>query len=154
MGWEFAGFFACAHAEVTNTALERWPGVRGRLIAEPFQGVGIGVPERALTYDEPEGSQEAAQELAWAVEQDLPVWSAQFSATTFVFLRADCFGGHCIYEGYVCQKGEILVRAQDDQEESDDGGAALRKLVVALGVELPDPPVFAPFVRGFFESGA
>ena len=26
MGWEFAGFFTCADAEVMNAALERWLG--------------------------------------------------------------------------------------------------------------------------------
>lgn len=59
-----------------------------------------------------------------------------------------------MYEGYVCQNGEILTRAQDDQEESNDGGEALRQLVAALGVALPDPPIFAPFARGYFDSGA
>jgi hypothetical protein len=154
MGYQFAGFFACADTGVINAALERWPGMQGRLISEPFHGIGLAVPEKALTYGEPHGDQEIAQELAWAVEQQLPAWNAHSPATTFVFLRADCFGGHCMYEGYIRQNGETLLRAKDGQEESADSGEALCNLVAALGVELPDPPVFAPFMRGFFDSSA
>src|SRR5690349_21157473 len=134
MGWQFAGFFARADAVVMQAALERWPETRGRLITEPFPGIGIAVPEKALTYGEPHGDQAAAQELAWTVEQQLPPWSAQYPATTFVFLRADCWGGFCFYEGYSCQNGEILMTAKDDQEESNDGGGALRQLVGKLGI--------------------
>jgi hypothetical protein len=152
MGWQLAGFFARADADVMSAALDRWPGMRGRLIDEPFHGIGVAVPEKALTYGKSHGDQESAQELAWAVEQQLPAWSAQYSATIFVFLRADCWGGMCFYEGYVCRDGTILMRAQDDQEESNNGGIALRRLVAALGVELPDPPTFAPFVRGYFNT--
>ena len=154
MGWQFAGFFARVDVDIMSAALERWPGMRGRLINEPFQGIGVAVPERALTYDDPEGSQEKAEELAWAVEQQLSAWSAQYPTTTFVFLRADCFGGICFYEGYVCKNGTILIQAKDNQETENEGGEALRQLVAALGVQLPDPPTFAPFARGYFDTSA
>lgn len=154
MGWQFAGFFALANADVMNAALARWPGMRGRLITEPFPGIGVAVPEKALNYGDTHGDQEAAQELALVVEQQLTVWSAEYPDTTFVFLRADCWGSMCFYEGYVCQNGTIVMRAQDDQEESNNGGAALRQLAGALGVELSDPPIFAPFTRGYFDTSA
>jgi hypothetical protein len=87
------------------------------------------------------------QELSFAVEQQLPAWSVQYPITTFVFLCADWWGGIYFYEGYVCQNGTLLMRAQDEQEESNDGGDALRQFVAALNVELSDPPLFAPFMR-------
>jgi hypothetical protein len=67
MGWQFAGFFARADAAIMTAALERWPGMRGRIITEPFVGIGVAVPEKALTYGEQHGDQEAAQDLARTV---------------------------------------------------------------------------------------
>jgi hypothetical protein len=154
MGWEFAGFFACADAHIMNAALERWPGLRGRLITEPFEGIGLAVPEKALTYGEPYGDQGRAGELAWEAEQQLPPWSVRYPEIIFVFVRADCFGGICFYEGYVCKNGTILMQAKDNQETEDEGGEALHQLVDALGVELPDAPIFAPFTRGYFDTCA
>jgi hypothetical protein len=124
----------------------------GRLIAEPFVGIGLAVPENALTYGEPHGDQKEAQELASSVEEPLPSWSVEYPAITFVFMRADCFGGIGFYEGYICRNGMILIRAKDDQKTENEGGAALRQLVAALGVQLPDHPGFVPFTRGFFDA--
>jgi hypothetical protein len=87
MGWQFPRILARANEDVMNAALERWPGMRGCLITEPFPGVGIAVPEKALTYGEPHGDQESAKELALAVEQQLPAWSVRYPATVFVFTR-------------------------------------------------------------------
>lgn len=50
MGWQFAGFFARAGSPVLEAALGMWPECHGRLIADPFPGIGVAVPERALTY--------------------------------------------------------------------------------------------------------
>lgn len=68
--------------------------------------------------------------------------------TPFVFIRADCFGGRCLYEGYVCENGAILHQAQDLR--GCEGGA-LPRLVQALGVELATPPFVEPLTRGFFD---
>ncbi|HEV2459485.1 MAG TPA: hypothetical protein VGS80_14100 [Ktedonobacterales bacterium] len=146
MGWQFADFFAQADPSVLEAALATWPECRGRLIVDPFPGIGVAVPERALTDGDSDEEQERAQELAWALERDLVAWSRRFPLTLFVFLRADCAGGTCWYEGYVCQDGVVREAAADRAR----GGAALRQLVRALGVELGDPPLFAPFTRGFF----
>ncbi len=149
MGYVFAGFFARADAAVLEAALPRWPGCRGRLISQPFTGIGVEVPDEILTYgggsDEED---EQAQELAWAIEDDLVEWSRHYPATRFVFFRANCFGGKCMYEGYVCQDGVIRERANDDKPGDGD---ALPRLVRALGVDLGTPPHYEPFTRGFFE---
>jgi hypothetical protein len=151
MGWQFAGFFARADASVLEAALRMWPGCQGRLIADPFPGMGVAVSAHALTYGDSEQEQEQAQQLAWALECGLVAWSRHYPLTLFVFIRADCFGGACVYEGYVCQDGAVRERAADG-DDGDRSGAALRQLVRALGVELGDPPLFAPFTRGFFDG--
>ncbi len=148
MGWQFAGFFARADGSVLEDALRTWPGCHGRLIADPFPGLGVAVSAHALTYGDSEQEQEQAQQVAWALERGLAPWSHHYPLILFVFIRADCFAGDCVYEGYVCQDGAVHERAAD----GDRGGAALRQLVRALGVELGDPPHFAPFTREFFDG--
>ncbi|MGZ3665519.1 MAG: hypothetical protein ACXVDA_13670 [Ktedonobacterales bacterium] len=149
MGYQFAGFFARSDTPILDAALRRWPGCRGRLITEPFPGIGVAVNDHVLTYGgSTEEEYEQAQELAWAIEQELVEWSRQYPATRFVFLRAECFGGECLYEGYVCQDGSIHDSAQDTDE---DNGDALPRLVRALGVKLGTPPYFEPLTRHFFD---
>jgi hypothetical protein len=149
MGWQFAGFFAQADRSILEAALRTWPGCVGRLITEPFQGIGVAVPEHALTYTygPSDEEREHARELASALELELEAWSRAYPTMPFVFLRAACVGGPCLYAGYVCQDGVVRLRASDRER----GGAALPRLVRALGVELGDPPDFAPFTRGFFD---
>jgi hypothetical protein len=147
MGWHFAGFFVQAERPLLDAALRTWPGCRGRLISDPFHGIGVAVPEHALTYGDTEEDQEQAQELTWALEQELVAWSHHYPTMRFVFIRADCFAGVCDYEGYMCQDGVILERAKDGERS----GAALSQLARALGVELDDSLHFAPFTRRFFD---
>jgi hypothetical protein len=147
MGFKFSGFFAQGNAAILDAALQIWPGCRGRLITEPFHGFGIAVPEHALTYGDLDEEQEQSQELAYALEDDLVGWSQQYPETVFVFLNADCFGGTCLYAGYVCQNGRVLERVQDRER----GGIALPRLVHALGVELDDSYHFTPLARGYFD---
>ncbi len=148
MGYQFAGFFARADAPILEAALRTWPGSRGRLITEPFPGIGVAVNDHVLTYGgSTEEENEQAQELAWAIEEELVEWSCQYPAICFVFLRAECAGGTCLYGGYVCQDGAVNERAKDDKPGA---GTALPQLVRALGVELGTPPYFEPFTRGFF----
>ncbi|HEX8035763.1 MAG TPA: hypothetical protein VF510_18035 [Ktedonobacterales bacterium] len=148
MGYVFAGFFARADTPILQAALRRWPGCRGRLITTPFPGIGVAVNDHILTYGgSTEEEYEQAEELAWAIEQELVEWSRQYPTICFVFLHAECFGGTCLCEGYVCQDGVIHARAQDTDE---DNAEALPLLVRALGVELGTLPHFEPFTRGFF----
>jgi len=149
MTYEFAGFFARAEPLVLEDALATWPGCRGRTITEPFQGIGVAVPERALTYGKPPDAEKRAKELARTLEETLVEWSRRYPTTRFVFLRAECFGGACQYWGYICQNGVI----QEQAEDPDLGrGDALPRLVRALGVEFgPHSRYFAPLTRGYFD---
>ena len=149
MSYEFAGFFALAEPPVLADALATWSGCRGRTITEPFHGIGVAVPERALTYGKPRDAGTQARELAHRLEEELVQWSRRHPATRFVFVRAQCFGGACQYGGYVCQDGMIQERAED----LDLGrGDALPRLVRALGVELGQPSrYFVPLTRGYFD---
>lgn len=149
MGWQFAGFFAEADATVLDAAMSKWPGARGRMIVQPFQGIGVAVPSEALTYGDTDDEYEQAQELADALERELAEWSRRYPTKRFVFIRADCFGGICDFEGYVCEDGAIHYQTKDADGSQDD---VLRTLVQALGVELPATSSFEPLTRGFFDS--
>jgi hypothetical protein len=151
MGYQFAGFFASADRSMLQDAQRTWPGCHTRDITAPFHGVGVAVPERALTYGEPEDAYARAIEMWHNIETELPAWSRRYPGALFVFLHADCWGGICYYEGYACQDGAILERAADDEDEIG-GGDALRQLARHLGVELGDPPYFEPLSRGYFET--
>lgn len=148
MGFKFAGFFARGERALLNAALARWTGCRGRLISEPFLGFGIAVPSRALTYGDTDEEQEQARELAYALEDELVIWSQRYPDVQFVFINADCFGGKCSYSGFTCQSGVILDRVKNASMSDGDG---LPQLVRALGVELDDSRYFAPLTRGFFD---
>lgn len=148
MGFEFAGFFAQGDRMLLEAALDKWPGCDGRLVTEPFHGIGIAVHSRALTYGDTEEEQEQARELAYALEDELVRWSQRYPDVTFVFINVDCFGGACLYSDYICQSGVILDRVKNASMSDGDG---LPRLVRALGVELDDSRYFAPLTRGFFD---
>jgi hypothetical protein len=148
MGFQFAGFFAQAQPTLLESALQRWPGCRGRVVTEPFRGVAIAVPEHALNDGSSDEEQEQAQSLAWAIEDELVEWSQQFPGAVFVFVTADCFGGHCEYAGYICGNGVLRKRIP---ETGYGGNDVLARLVHVLGVDLDEAYSFAPLTRGFFD---
>lgn len=148
MSFQFAGFFAQAQPEVLAAALRMWPKCQGRLITEPFHGLGVAVPVDSLTYGDAVEGYEHARDLAYALEDDLVGWSKRYPDVLFVFLNADCFGGECLYSGYTCQNGVVLAHAKDIDEKDN---IALPQLLRALGVELDDSGYFAPLTRGFFD---
>lgn len=149
MGWQFAGFFAKAEVSVLDAALRKWPDAQGRMIVDPFQGIGVAVPSEALTYGDTDEEYEQAQELAWALKRELVEWSRGYPTKRFVFIRADCFGGTCDYEGYICGDGIIQYQTKEANGSQND---MLRTLVQALGVELPETSYFEPLTRGYFDS--
>src|SRR5690348_17345751 len=130
MGFQFAGLFAQGERTLLDAALDRWPGCHGRLITEPFHGIGIVVPSRILAYGDTD-EEEQARELAYALENELVDWSKHYPNVQFVFINADYFGGTCFYSGYVCQNGMTLDRVKN-ASRSDDG---LPRLVRVLGVK-------------------
>jgi hypothetical protein len=139
MAFWFQGVFALAsdkHSarQLMEAAQTRWPAAAARLVEHPFFGVGIHLPETAMEDT--------------AMEAELPAWSLQFPQTTFVYLKAECFGGVCEYRGSVCRHGEVLLR-----EEREDGGIdVLQHLLAPLGVTLDSRGYFAPLERGFFDA--
>jgi hypothetical protein len=156
MGWQFAGFFARAEPSVLAAALHAWPGVLGQTITEPFRGIGVAASSRALIYGDIEEEHDAALELAWTLDRELVAWSRSYPTTPFVFIRADCFGGNCWYEGYVCANGAIRFTAKDTSlhawQARSNGDDTLPQLIQPLCVELTDTLYLVPFTRGFFES--
>lgn len=128
--------------EILAGAVEQWPFIRtpareGRYLEHPH----FAPPELTeYLYDEQE-DYERAVEQSREVEESLPTWGAAF-ATSFAFLEIDCFGGTCLYSGYACRGGEVLLR-----QEWDSSGH--RNLLKAVGIVLKNGQ-FAPFERGYF----
>lgn len=127
-----------------TAALGRWPFCTAKAIATPFQGFGLCAPdpERDANSDE---EYERLLELPFAVERGLAEFSREFPAAKFVFIDADCFGGTCIYTGFVAQAGEVLLKV----EKAETGTESLQRLLAPLGVQLKSG-YFAPFVRGYW----
>ena len=148
MGFQFAGFFAQAQPYVLAAALRKWPQCLGRVIAEPFHGLGVAVPVDALNYGDSDEEQDQARELAYALEDELVEWSRNYPDVLFVFLTADCFGGECLYAGYTCQNGVVLARVKDIDAKDN---IALPQLLRALVAEGDGSGYFAPLTRGFFD---
>ena len=79
------------------------------------------------------------------MEDGLPEWSRAFPDVTFAVVSVDCFGGTCLYGGYVVRAGDTLVRVEAES-------AGHRELLGRIGVHLSENH-FPPFARGYFEYG-
>lgn len=124
--------------------------VRARRITEPFAGIVAAYDEEVAQetiYDEAiaagateDDASEAGAQARWDTLEPL---AAAFPDVRFAQIHADCFGGTCMYHGHTSGPGDP-VRA--------DGHDAHQRLLAALGAI--DPPwFFAPFTRGFFDTG-
>ena len=87
-------------------------------------------------------SDETTQELVYRFRDELRDWSRSFPELAFAYVRAECFGGHCEYEGYVCRNGAILFEEELDSK-------ALGRLMALIGVKLPAGDYFEPFTRKY-----
>lgn len=147
MGYQFKGFFAKAEESLIQEAEIKWSGCRGRVVTTPFVGIGIASPD--WNCQDSDQAYEQAIEISYAIEDQLPEWSKNYPDIVFVFVNVDCFGGICIYQGYVCQNGRVIA-----QDKGDACGElrkrALKQLIAHLGVELGYQQYFAPFEREFF----
>lgn len=125
-------------------ALDRWPFCTAKSIDTPFHGFGLRAPDpdRGAESDE---EYERLMELPFVVERGLVEFSLLFLTAMFVFIDADCFGGTCIYTGFVVQAGEVRLR----MEEAQAGAEPLQRLLEPLGVQLQSGH-FAPFNRGYW----
>src|SRR5689334_13210765 len=146
MGYRFSGFFIDQSEVEAPSLIEairaRWPMADARTVQTPFVGYGFAFPD----YQESTSDEQAEQilEPQYAAFEGLPGLSLNFPEVTFLWVEADCFGGTCLYSGYGCRAGQILVEEEDPTEE------ALETLVQVLGVKLGPDRFFAPFARGFF----
>jgi hypothetical protein len=151
MGFQFRGCFIRAKDWPDAQALveegcSRWAFCRAKVIREPFFGVGISIPDLRAALPEDATDHDIERELGRmeAPYDELPSWSRAHPDRVFVFVRADCAGGTCLYDGYTCRNGAVeLVPASKD---------GLRALVQHLGVALDDREFFTPLTRGFFDN--
>jgi hypothetical protein len=134
MGYVFDGCFARYVPGPAEAMRERWPHARVRRIERPFDGVCLRLPWVIET--------EEVQELVYRFRDELPEWSRSFPGVTFVQVMAECFGGSCEYEGYVCRDGRKVLEEPFHPD-------ALGRLMAAIGVTLKDGYYFEPFTREF-----
>jgi hypothetical protein len=134
MGYDFDGCFSRYVPGLPEAMSGRWPHARVRRIERPFEGIGLRLPWEIAT--------EAARDLVDRFRNELPEWSRSYPEVTFIRVAAECFGGHCEFEGYACRDGRILL---DEPFHSD----ALGRLMATIGVVLPDGDYFEPFAREF-----
>lgn len=148
MGFTFRGFFArCENPEdMAAAAYKAWPKIRCKIITEPFYGLGASMPDLvgavALHNPDNDKDDEALYEELDALEEGLPAWSRNYPGTLFVYVFADCFGGTCLYEGYLCKNGKQIKQVPASV-------SGLEELLSALGVAADKP--FQPLTRNFFE---
>lgn len=127
------------------------PVTRAQQITAPFSGIVAAYEprerrEHALAAALAAGaSEDDAYEAGCAAEADgLEPLIRAFPHVRFAVIDVECFGGICVYRGYIVGPGERVSVAMS--------GIAHQHLLAALGAV--DPPwYFAPFTRGFFERG-
>jgi hypothetical protein len=146
MVYQFTGFFCDGDDTALKAALERWPICVGRVIRSPFHGIGIRCPDADVAWDSEQGY-DYWEEQIYSVEKQLPDFSTVFPELTFAFIKAECFGGHCEYAGFVVRNGEMLLEVELDAAGIDN----LKRLLKPFAV-LPLTGYFQPFQRGYWDS--
>ncbi len=81
-------------------------------------------------------------EIIYEFEDKISVFSEKFPNKSFVYIDVDCFGGTCLYKGFIVKNGEISYR----QESTYDGHI---KLLERLNQDFKEWN-FEPFSRDFF----
>jgi|GEM_PF-3512076 len=126
------------------------PHVSARRLVEPWRGVVAGFDPDELVdriHDDPAAfglaKDDARRESAEIVETLLDPLFAAFPDQRFACIEADCFGGTCMYSGDTVGPGERVYA---------NGSDAHQTLLAAIGVSDPSW-YFAPFTRGFFDTG-
>lgn len=144
MGYNFRGFFArCPDGksakEIIISASEKWPKTKSKIIEEPFFGIGVSMPDFWNVIED----EEKACRIMCAIEEQLPDFSKKFPEHDFVYVEANCAGGSCLYEGYICKDGKIIFRAESKK-------SSLARLMAKIKVTLGKGSYFKPFERKFF----
>jgi hypothetical protein len=83
-----------------------------------------------------------AYELINSLENGMENLSRKFPHKKFAFIEVDCFGGACIYSGFVMQNGEILL----EQSNNPSGHIPLLQAISPTY----SGHYFEPFTRDFF----
>lgn len=89
-------------------------------------------------------SEEAHETLLGAFEEKMPDLSRLFPGVAFAYVWLECFGGVCLFEGFVARDGVVVFR----QSSSHDGHCAI---LAAAGAPIAGW-AFEPFTRGWFEG--
>lgn len=147
MAYQFDGFFCCGNETALSAAATNWPSCSVRHISQPFCGFGVACarPINSGTNEETATIEQQIQQ----VRSGLIPWSRNFPELTFVYLSAECFGGDCLYAGYACRNGMVLLEeAFDDNDNWDASRSSLCRLLRFLGLETD---YFEPFTRGYFD---
>jgi hypothetical protein len=151
MSYSFRGIFTNLQSrEVIAAAKSQWPFCKIRRVVTPFDGIGITGNE---TDDWAEFERLHFENKL--LESGLQNFSTMFPDGVFVYTWVDCHGGQCIYEGFACSNGAILLdnRGEDSDKFSQNfEREKLRSLMRHLGIELGGLAYFEPFERGYFES--
>jgi hypothetical protein len=145
VSYRFRGFFTGWNPDLAEAASRRWPGCTWRPIYEPFLGVGVRCPDPGAATSGAHYNQ--LLELTYRIERELPGFAAEFGDPTVAFVETECFGGKCVYGGWVLQAGAIQLLIP--LAESTPGTRTLERLLEPLGVRL-EGGRFTPFTRGFW----
>jgi hypothetical protein len=133
-----------AREHAIQSARSRWPFLRSPRQGDVYsERLLLALPELTEYLFDTDAEYWAAVEQSELVESELRSWSQDFPNTSFTYIRADCIGGACLYDGFVCREGAILDRVEPSRY-------AHVSLLRHVGI-LTDG-AFEPFTRVFFEG--
>jgi len=126
-----------------------------KIFQKPFEGIIIQINENEVQYDFLRG--EVSEKYDTTLEQEvydniysslenIPKFSQRFLEKNFAYIEADCFGGTCMYEGYIMKNGEKVLA----QESTYNGHITLLRFFE----KNYNQGYFEPFTRGFFTKRA
>ncbi len=147
MGYQLQSILLNGDDALAEEIRAAWPEARSKRVKVPFDGWMIALPTSLrdkISDKEPLADDGPAEDLRLRVMR----WSRRMPSHPMIFIDTDCFGGTCLYTGYVCRDGELL---REEPMTSRRTGA-LRRLVAALGVDLSTDEYFAPLTRGYFDQ--
>ena len=116
-----------------------------RRFTAPFAGVIAAYDYQKAEEAVPDDDDDAYEEACGAIDNRMPQLSHELGALPVAFVWVDCFGGTCMYNGFVMRDGVKI--------HTEDGSSSAHvRLFMHLGVE-DAQWYFPPFSRGFMETG-
>ncbi len=133
-------------SSVIDAAQSRWPTISLPLSNRSYRDRILFAPPELTDYlfndDE---SYEAAREASFMIADGLQEFSRSFPLVRFAYIFADCFGGTCLYSGFVIQNGIEIQRIEGERKGH-------RKLLRNVGFWTWN--YFPPFARVYFQSNS